>query len=74
MNQRLAKRLRKLAKMEMAGNANNVDRELVLARINNAHRVINEPISTRSMYLQLKGAYKESVQRGLVARVNHSEF
>lgn len=72
MNQKLAKRLRKLAKMEMAGDANSVDRELVLARINGADRVINEPLSARSMYLQLKGAYKESVNRGLVSRVNHS--
>ena len=60
MNGKMAKRLRKMAKLEMSGNATTVDRELVLAKVNNAHRVINEPMTVRAMYLKLKWAYGES--------------
>ena len=60
MNGKLSKRLRKLAKMEMSGNATTVDRELVLARVRGADRVVNEPMTVRAMYLKLKWAYGES--------------
>lgn len=56
----MSKRLRKMAKLEMSSNANTVDRELVLAKVHHAHRVINEPLSVRAMYLKLKWAYGES--------------
>jgi hypothetical protein len=63
MNGKMAKRLRKMAKLEMSSNANTVDRELVLARVHHAHRVINEPLSVRAMYLKLKWAYGESTRK-----------
>ena len=63
MNGKMAKRLRKLAKMEMSSNANTVDRELVLAKVNNAYRVINEPMTVRAMYQKLKWAYGESQRK-----------
>lgn len=59
MNARMAKRLRKLAKLEMSSNAETVERELVLARVRGHDRVVNEPMSVRSFYLQLKGAYSD---------------
>lgn len=57
MNQKKAKRLRKMAEIEMYSNKENVPRELVVARIKGHDRVINEPMSTRAMYLKLKRAY-----------------
>lgn len=57
MNGKMAKRLRKLAKLEMSGNAQTVERELVLARVAGADRVINEPLTVRAFYLKLKDAY-----------------
>lgn len=65
MNGKMSKRLRKLAKAEMAGNASAVDRELVLARVKNSDRVINEPMSVRAFYRALKDAYSESVHSGV---------
>lgn len=62
MNGKMAKRLRKMAKLEMSSNATTVDRELVLARVHGGDRVINEPMSVRAMYLKLKWALKESVR------------
>lgn len=59
----MSKRLRKLAKMEMSSNANTVDRELVLAKVHNSYRVVNEPLTVRAMYLKLKWAYGESVRK-----------
>lgn len=60
MNGKMAKRLRKMAKLEMSSSPNTVDRELVLAKVNGAYRVINEPMTVRAMNLKLKWAYKES--------------
>ena len=57
MNSKLAKRLRRLARSEMSGSPNTVDRELVLARVRGHDRVVNEPLSVRAFYLQLKKAY-----------------
>jgi hypothetical protein len=62
MNAKKAKQLRKLAKFEMSANAETIDRELVLARIKNADRVINEPMSVRGFYLKLKDAYNEATR------------
>lgn len=64
MNSKLAKKLRRMARDEMFGDKNVIDRELVIARINDADRVVNEPISNRAMYLQLKGAYKDARRVG----------
>lgn len=61
MNGKTAKKLRKMARTEMAGNANAVERELVIAAVRGHERVINEPMSARAMYLHLKTAYKDVV-------------
>jgi len=61
MNGRTAKKLRKLARMEMAGNTESVERELVIATIKGHDRVINEPLSVRAMSQHLKTAYKRVV-------------
>jgi hypothetical protein len=55
----MAKRLRKLAKLEMSANAETTERELVLARVRGHDRVVNEPLSVRAFYLQLKDAYSD---------------
>ena len=60
MRQKVAKRLRKLAKLEMSANAQTVERELVVARVRGADRVINEPLSVRAFYLKLKDAYRDA--------------
>ena len=65
MNAKMAKRLRKLAKLEMSANKETVERELVLARVKGHDRVINEPLSVRAFYLQLKDAYSD-FRRGVV--------
>lgn len=57
MNQKKAKALRKMAAIEMHTNKENVERELVVATIRGHDRVINEPMSTRAMYLHLKRSY-----------------
>jgi hypothetical protein len=57
MNGKTAKKLRKMAAIEMYTNKENVPRELIVATIRGHDRVINEPMSTRAMYLQLKRAY-----------------
>lgn len=64
MNAKMAKRLRRMAREEMAGDANLVDRELVIATVKGHDRLINEPISVRSMHLQLKKAYKAARRAG----------
>ncbi|MBU3577499.1 hypothetical protein [Polynucleobacter sp. UK-Kesae-W10] len=74
MRGKLAKRLRKLAKLEMSSGSKTVDRELVLARLRGADRIINEPMTVRAMYLNLKMAYKESVHKGLISRQNTSDI
>lgn len=63
MNGKKAKRLRKMAEIEMYSNKENVPRELVVARIKGHDRVINEPMSTRAMYLRLKNAYGVALRR-----------
>jgi hypothetical protein len=57
MNAKKARALRKMAAIEMHTNKENVPRELVVARVRGHDRVINEPMSARAMYLQLKRAY-----------------
>lgn len=74
MNGRIAKRLRKLAKLEMSSNKETVDRELVLARVRGADRVINEPMTVRAFYLQLKGAYADFSRGVRKAQPNQSDF
>jgi hypothetical protein len=59
LNGKLAKRLRRLAKQEMSANVETVDRELVVARVRGHDRIVNEPMSVRAFYSQLKGAYKD---------------
>lgn len=61
MNGKKAKALRKMARIEMAGNAESVERELVVATIRGYDRVINEPLSVRAMHQHLKRAYKSVV-------------
>ncbi len=70
MNGKMAKRLRKLAKLEMSSNAETVDRELVLARVRGHDRVVNEPLSVRAFYLKLKGAYADA-RSSSVAKPQH---
>ena len=57
MNGKKAKALRKMARIEMAGNQESVERELVVATIKGHDRVINEPLSVRAMNQHLKRAY-----------------
>lgn len=57
MNGKKSRALRKMAAIEMHSNKENVPRELVVATIRGHDRVINEPMSTRAMYLHLKKAY-----------------
>lgn len=59
MNGKTAKKLRKMARIEMAGNPESVERELVIATIKGHDRVINEPMSVRAMNQHLKRAYKK---------------
>ena len=63
MNGKKAKKLRRMAEVEMYSNVENVQRELVDARVKGHDRVINEPMSTRAMYLHLKGAYGAFTRR-----------
>lgn len=50
-----------MARIEMAGNKESVERELVIATIKGHDRIINEPLSARAMYRRLKRAYKRVV-------------
>lgn len=59
MNGKKAKALRRMARIEMAGNRESVERELVVATIRGHDRVINEPLSVRAMHQHLKRAYKQ---------------
>ena len=61
MNGKKAKALRKMARIEMTGNAEAVERELVVATVRGHDRVINEPLSVRAMHQHLKRAYKSVV-------------
>lgn len=63
MNQKRAKALRRMAKFEMATDAGNQDRELVIAKRRGHDTVINNPSTTRAMYLALKNSYNR-VSRG----------
>lgn len=58
MNGKMAKKLRRMAREEMATDRGLVERELVIAKVGGHDRIVNEPISVRSMHLQLKKAYK----------------
>lgn len=71
---KVSKRLRKLAKLEMSGNAQTVDRELVLARVRGADRVINEPLTVRAFYLKLKSAYADYSRGVRKVQPNQSDF
>lgn len=70
----MAKRLRKLAKLEMSSNKETVDRELVLARVRGHDRVINEPMTVRAFYLKLKDAYSDFSRGVRKAQPNQSDF
>jgi hypothetical protein len=74
MNGKMARRLRKLAKLEMSSNKETVDRELVLARVRGADRVVNEPLSVRAFYLKLKDAYGDFSRGVRKAQPNQSDF
>lgn len=58
MNGKKAKALRRMAREELSGDRNAVDRELVIARVRGHHRIINEPLSVRAFNSQLKKHYK----------------
>lgn len=61
MSGRVAKRLRKMAREEMAMDRQMYaapERELVIANIKGHDRVINNPLTVRGMEIQLKKAYK----------------
>lgn len=74
MNGRMSKRLRKLAKLEMSSNKETVDRELVLARVHGHDRVVNEPMTVRAFYLQLKEAYSDFSRGVRKTQQNQSDF
>lgn len=62
MNGKIAKRLRRIAREEMAMDRQMYgakDRELVVANVRGHDRVINDPMTERSFTLQLKKAFKE---------------
>lgn len=62
MSGRVAKRLRKMAREEMAVDQQMYaapERELVIANIKGHDRVINNPLTVRGMEIQLKKAYKK---------------
>lgn len=62
MSGRVSKRLRKLAREEMAMDQQMYaapERELVIANIKGHDRVINNPLTVRGMEIQLKKAYKK---------------
>lgn len=59
MNQKMAKKLRRMARTEMSTDKGVVDRELVEARVKGHYRVINNPNSARAMYLALKSAVRQ---------------
>lgn len=63
MNQKRAKALRRMAKIEMATDSGVVERELVLARRRGHDVVVNNPNTNRAMYLSLKSAYRQISQR-----------
>ena len=63
MNSKTAKRLRKLARNEMATDQGVQERELVVARVRGHDRVINEPNTNRAMYRSLKSAYMQVMHR-----------
>lgn len=63
MNGKRARELRRMAREEMAKDKGRVDRELVIARVSGHDRIVNEPISVRTMNLQLKKAYKVARSR-----------
>ncbi len=67
MNGKKAKTLRRMAREEMVGDNGVVDRELKVARVRGADRIINEPLSVRAMNLQLKKAYKRAQRTGVLA-------
>ncbi len=67
MNQKMAKRLRRMARDEMSADRavyGAKDRELVVARIKGHDRVINDPMTERGFTLQLKKAFKQQQRRG----------
>lgn len=62
MNGKTAKKLRRMAREEMAMDRQMYgakDRELVVASVRGHDRVINDPMTERGFTLQLKKAFKE---------------
>ena len=62
MNGKIAKRLRRMAREEMATDRQMYgakDRELVVANVRGHDRIINDPMTERGFTLQLKKAFKE---------------
>ena len=62
MNGKIAKRLRRMAREEMATDRKMYgakDRELVVANVRGHDRIINDPMTERGLTLQLKKAFKE---------------
>lgn len=62
MNGKTAKKLRRMAREEMAMDRQMYgarDRELVVANVRGHDRVINDPMTERGFTLRLKKAYKE---------------
>lgn len=63
MNGKTAKRLRKMARMEMSGDQGVQERELVIARRHGNDVVINNPNTNRAMYLSLKSALRQVMHK-----------
>lgn len=63
MNSKTAKRLRKMARLEMATDHDVQERELVVARRRGHDVVVNNPNTNRAMYLSLKSAYRQVTQK-----------
>lgn len=59
MNGKKAKRLRRMAEIEMAADEGVVNRELVVTRLGGGDRVINNPNSVRAFNLALKDRYRK---------------
>lgn len=65
MNSKRAKALRRMARFEMATDQGVSERELVVARKKGNDIVINNPNTTRAMYLNLKSAYAQVTRRSV---------
>lgn len=63
MNSKRAKTLRRMARIEMFGDQDVKDREIVVARQHGHDVLINNPNTNRAMYRSLKSAYHQLTQK-----------